>query len=374
MSKIYRLHYRGQLKENVSMEKLQSAVNDCVKAIRNLQAEGKMLTAALYYADKMLFLYYEAVGEPLPVTEPAAIQPPLQRAWEYGGRRLQELPGRRLPVDGADSSAGSGANAGTISSAGSGAVTETGGNASAVVAETAQNTSGAVVEAGEDVLAAVPHPTEFLAPLAPFLMPWPGQKGERLWVHMYHIYYHSIPESIENWRRAAVPEKRRGRIAFLRDDKLFSYVYFHRAIVEEGLLTGDKYQSIALHENILFSYFEEPKTITNIRDSIRNNVQNKAQSNARNTEQNNVQYKVQSNARNDKQNNVQNNTQNNEQNSPEENTQNDMQNTVQDKSRVIEDWMAVNPESHFIHMPEGEGENFMFLPALFALGVEDAAE
>lgn len=276
MSKIYRLHYRGQLKENVSAEELQSAANDCVKAIRNLQAEGKILTAALYYADKMLFLYYEAVGESLHVAEPAAIQPPLQRAWKYGGERVNELPGQHTDAYGAE--------------------------------------QAAVVEAGEDVLAAVPHPTEFLAPMAPFLMSWPGQKGERLWVHMYHIYYHSIPESIANWRRAAVPEKRRGRIAFLRDDKLFSYTYFHRAIVEEGLLTGDKYQSIALHENILFSYFEEPKTITNV------------------------------------------------------------QNNVQAKSRVIEDWMAVNPESHFIHMPEGEGENFMFLPALFALGVEDAAE
>lgn len=37
----------------------------------------------------------------------------------------------------------------------------------------------------------------------------------------------------------------------------------------------------------------------------------------------------------------------------------------------IKDWLAVDPESHFIHTKEGLGENFMFLPALFALGVED---
>jgi hypothetical protein len=30
--------------------------------------------------------------------------------------------------------------------------------------------------------------------------------------------------------------------------------YHHKAIVDEGLWYGDKYQSIALHENILFSY------------------------------------------------------------------------------------------------------------------------
>ena len=128
---------------------------------------------------------------------------------------------------------------------------------------------------------------------------------------MYHIYYHSVPKSVEEWKREGVPEKRRGRIAFVREDKLFSYTYFHKAIVDEGLLLGDKYQSIALHENILFSYFEEPKHMVNIREE------------------------------------------------------------AEKESEIIKDWLAVDPESHFIHMPEGEGENFMFLPALFALGTED---
>lgn len=169
----------------------------------------------------------------------------------------------------------------------------------------------ALPESGEDVQTTCARPESLLMPLSPFLQLWPGQRGDRLWVHMYHIYYHSVPESPEQWRRAAVPEKRRGRIAFLRDDKLFSYTYFHKAIVDEGLLTGDRYQSIALHENILFSYFEEPKTFVNVRgDTSR-------------------------------------------------------------ESQVIRDWMAVDPEAHFIHMPQGEGENFMFLPALFALGVEE---
>ena len=165
-------------------------------------------------------------------------------------------------------------------------------------------------ESGEDVQLTCLRPEELLEPLAAYLQVWPGQEGDRLWVHMYHIYYHSVPESTEQWKRAAVPEKRRGRIAFLRDDKLFSYTYFHKAIVDEGLLAGDKYQSIALHENILFSYFEEPKTFVNVLgDSAR-------------------------------------------------------------ESQVIKDWLAVDPESHFIHMPLGEGENFMFMPALFAVGVE----
>ena len=149
-----------------------------------------------------------------------------------------------------------------------------------------------------------------LAPMNNLLQVWPGTRDSRRWVKMYHIYYHSIPKSVEGWKREAKPELRRGRIALLYEEKLFSYVYYHKAIVDEGLLTGDKYQSIALHENVLFSYFEEPKTMVNIK------------------------------------------------NSPEE-------------SKVIEDWLAVDPESHFIHTPECEGLNFMFLPALFALGVED---
>ncbi len=160
--------------------------------------------------------------------------------------------------------------------------------------------------AEEEVLS----PEELLAPIGDDLQVCPGITDDRIWVKMYHIYYHSVPESVETWKRAAKPELRRGRIALLYEEKLFSYVYYHKAIVDEGLLQGDKYQSIALHENVLFSYFEEPKTMVNIKNSA-------------------------------------------------------------EESKVIEDWLAVDPESHFIHTPECEGLNFMFLPTLFALGVED---
>lgn len=245
--KIYRLHYRGQLKEGISEEGLAEAVAQCVWNVRQAQRQGKVLTAALYRSDRMLFFYYEAIGEQLHVAEPIDIGPE----------------------------------------------------------------DDVMPESGEDVQLTCLYPEEILVPLSPYLQIWPGQIDDRLWVHMYHIFYHSIPESVEGWRRAAVPEKRRGRIAFLKEDKLFEYVCSHCALVEEGLLMGDKYQSIALHENVLFSYFEEPKTMTNIR------------------------------------------------------------NDSEQKSEVIKKWHAVNPEAHFIHRPEGEGLDFMFLPALFAVGVED---
>ncbi len=151
------------------------------------------------------------------------------------------------------------------------------------------------------------RPEEFCSSLTPYMQLWPGINESRIWADMYHIYYHAVPESIEDWKRPTKPALQRGRIAFLYPDKLYSYIHHHLAIVREGRLTGDKYQSIALHENILFSYFEEPKTMLNIRrDSSL-------------------------------------------------------------ASEAINEWLAVDPESHFIHLPECKGENFMFLPAYFAV-------
>lgn len=149
-------------------------------------------------------------------------------------------------------------------------------------------------------------PEELFAPFSSCLMKWPGEKSKRDWVKMNHVFYHAIPEGKEDWKRKVKPELQRGRIAFLKPEKLFDYVYYHVAITKEGLLHGDKYQSIALHENILFSYFEEPKNQMNIvRDLSKN-------------------------------------------------------------STVIEDWLQVIPEDHFI---QGPGKtNFTFINALITMG------
>lgn len=149
-------------------------------------------------------------------------------------------------------------------------------------------------------------PEEIFAPFSYCLLKWPGENSMRDWVQMNHVFYHAIPEGIKDWKRAHKPELQRGRIAFLKSDKLFDYVYYHVAITKEGLLHGDKYQSIALHENILFSYFEEPKMEINIvRDLSRN-------------------------------------------------------------STVIEDWMQVIPEDHFIKGPQQT--NFTFINPLITMG------
>lgn len=146
-------------------------------------------------------------------------------------------------------------------------------------------------------------------PLSTYLKVWPGIYSDRVWVPMYHIYCFAYPESLEEWRRPIPPEQRCGRIAFFHDDKLYSYIYHHYAIVQEGCYQGDKYQSIALHENIAFSYFETP------RDRYITNVKRHASQ----------------------------------------------------ESIALQNWNSVDPKSHFIQLTGSKGENFLIIPCLFAL-------
>ena len=152
------------------------------------------------------------------------------------------------------------------------------------------------------------RPEAFMAPLHPLLAQWPQKEDTCDWAKMYHIYWHDVPRDENDWLRPVPPERRRGRIACLKPETMFRYVYHHFAIVEEGLLQGDRYQSIALHEDVLFSYFEEPRSHTNIRrDPTR-------------------------------------------------------------QSQAIQGWLDVDPESHFIPLPGSNGANFLLLPHYFALG------
>lgn len=40
---------------------------------------------------------------------------------------------------------------------------------------------------------------------------------------------------------------------------------------------------------------------------------------------------------------------------------------------MIKDWLAVDPESHFDHTLSGK-DNFLLLPEVFSMGVEDSDE
>ena len=152
------------------------------------------------------------------------------------------------------------------------------------------------------------RPERFMAPLHPVLSQWPQKEDTCDWALMYNVFWHDAPKDDDDWKRSVPPERRRGRIAWLKHDTMFRYVYHHFAIAEEGILQGDRYQSIALHEDILFSYFEEPRTPGNLRRDT----------------------------------------------------------TLQ--PQTIQAWLDVNPESHFIPLPGSNGSNFLLLPQYFALG------
>ncbi len=108
------------------------------------------------------------------------------------------------------------------------------------------------------------EPEAFMGALHPALSPWPQKEDTRDWAKMHHIYWHCEPQGETDWQRVPPPQRRRGRIAYLKPETMFRYVYHHYAIVQEGKLKGDKYMSIALHEDVLFSYFEEPRGSVNI--------------------------------------------------------------------------------------------------------------
>lgn len=206
---ILRSEYRGCVKENISEEAWESALEQTKLTVQEQKEQNKVLTVCLYQHKNMLFLYMETLQEGI-------------------------------------------------------------------------------------------CPETLFAPLAPYMEQWPEENGLTPWAPMYHIYHHSIPGDASEWvKERASNENRIGRIAFLKPEKLFSYTYWHYAIVQEGLLKGDKYQYISLHENVLFSYFEEPRHNVNITGK-------------------------------------------------------------EEESKVIDGWMAVNPESHF-DREKACGNNFLVI-------------
>ncbi|MDE7339549.1 MAG: hypothetical protein K2N80_03160 [Lachnospiraceae bacterium] len=155
-------------------------------------------------------------------------------------------------------------------------------------------------------------PEKLFAPAAPFLQKWPAvietPDEDRAWAFMQPYYYHALPETAEEWMQNRQPSLRRGRIALLAPGKWENYMTHHLALMREGLIEGDRYHLISIHENVLFSYFEEPKTMTNL------------------------------------------------------------QKKPGAQSKALEDWLLTDPESHFMRFVLGQGpgpdENFVFLPCV----------
>ncbi len=102
-------------------------------------------------------------------------------------------------------------------------------------------------------------PTFLFPTLSNLLWLWPCENENTPFAKMNLVFYFAIPEGLDDFTRKTPPLARAGRIAFLKPETMFDYVYTHTALVKEGAIMGEKWQSIALHENILFSYYEEPR-------------------------------------------------------------------------------------------------------------------
>jgi len=105
------------------------------------------------------------------------------------------------------------------------------------------------------------HPHELFGQTGSFLEDWPGLPEKRKWVPMTDVFHFNEPVSVEHWKRKCLVEKRIGKVAHLKPEMTASYIYYHYQLQEERAFSGDKYEIIALHENLLFGYFEQPEVI-----------------------------------------------------------------------------------------------------------------
>lgn len=105
------------------------------------------------------------------------------------------------------------------------------------------------------------EPDEIAAAAVPFLKDWPGQAKPRKWIRMVDVFHFNEPASYDHWLRKQPIERRVGRVAHLKPEMISSYIYYHYQLQEERAFHGDKYEIIAIHENLLFGYQEFPKVI-----------------------------------------------------------------------------------------------------------------
>lgn len=104
-------------------------------------------------------------------------------------------------------------------------------------------------------------PDEVAGAAVPFLKEWPGQEQPRKWILMIDVFHFNEPASVEHWLRKEPVVSRVGRVAHLKHEMMSSYIYYHYQLQEERAFQGEKYEMIAMHENLLFGYQESPKVI-----------------------------------------------------------------------------------------------------------------
>lgn len=105
------------------------------------------------------------------------------------------------------------------------------------------------------------QPEALFKTLGACLEDWPGKSNKRKWMPMIDVFHFNEPVSYENWLRKEPVERRVGRVAHLKPEMIPSYIYYHYQLQEERAFLGDKYEIIALHDNLMFGYQEFPKVI-----------------------------------------------------------------------------------------------------------------
>ncbi|WP_284645048.1 hypothetical protein [Paenibacillus silviterrae] len=105
------------------------------------------------------------------------------------------------------------------------------------------------------------EPDEVAGDALPYLADWPGQAEPRKWILMVDVFHFNEPAGYEHWLRKQPVERRGGRVAHLKPEMMSSYIYYHYQLQEERAFGGDKYEIIAMHENLLFGYQEFPKVV-----------------------------------------------------------------------------------------------------------------
>lgn len=105
------------------------------------------------------------------------------------------------------------------------------------------------------------EPETMFPEMGVYLEDWPGHAVKRKWIPMIDVFHFNEPADNAHWARNDAVERRVGRVAHLRPEKVSSYIYYHYQLQEERAFLGPKYEIISMHENLLFGYQEFPAVV-----------------------------------------------------------------------------------------------------------------
>jgi len=109
-----------------------------------------------------------------------------------------------------------------------------------------------------DDMTVTPH--SLFGDMSAYLVTWPGEKEERLWIQMYDIFHYNRPVDDDEWTRH-IEMRPFGRLMRIKPEMLASYIYYHHQLQEEKPGLSNKYGVIFMHENLLLFYLEDPEIV-----------------------------------------------------------------------------------------------------------------